>query len=156
MNLGFIKFPFMSKLHLKVITPKKKVLETEVLAVSAPSSQGEITILPRHTNLFCLLKEGVVKIEKEKGEDFLSIGGGYLQTNGKVVNILVSRAYGQSEIDERLTAQAIEEAKKILQRSKDEKERAEATSILKRSLFDMKILKKRKRRRRPLETMESG
>lgn len=134
----------MSKLHLKIITPQKLVLEKEIISASVPTEEGEVTILPRHTNLFTLLVEGIVKIKKEATEDYLAIGGGYLETNGKEVNILVSRAYGQSEIDERLTQKAIEEAKKIISSAKSEKEKTEATAILRRTLVDMKLLKKRK------------
>lgn len=139
------------KLRLRIITPKKKVFEDEVLSVSVPSSEGEITVLPHHINLFSLLIEGIIKIRKEKGEDFLSIGGGYLQTNGKEINILVTRAFGQDEIDERVTAEAVEQAKNILQKSKDERERTEAASILRRSTFDLRLLKKRKKTRPPIE-----
>ena len=42
-------------LHLKIITPKKVVLEHEVRSVTAPGADGEFTVLPRHTKLFSLL-----------------------------------------------------------------------------------------------------
>ena len=85
---------------LRIITPKKKILEEEIRSVTLPSFEGEITILPHHVNLFSLLVEGVVKIKYEKKEDFLAIGGGYVETNGDYVNLLVSRAYGQNEINQ--------------------------------------------------------
>ncbi len=136
----------MNRLKLKVITPKKIVLEEEILSVTAPTESGEITVLPRHMNLFTLLVEGVIKIKKTSGEDYLAIGGGYLQTDGKEINILVSRAYGQDEIDEQMTARAIEEAKKIISQSKDIRERSEANALLRRSIIDLKLLKKRRKR----------
>src|SRR3989338_6831036 len=94
-------------LHLKIITPQKIALEDDVIAVTAPSTQGEITILPRHVNLFTQLVEGIIKIKPEK---YLAIGGGYLETDGEEINILVSRAYGQNEIDSEQTQKAIEKA----------------------------------------------
>jgi len=135
----------MDILKLKVITPVKVVMEEEVLSVTAPSETGEITILPHHMDLFTLLVEGIVKIKKSVGEDYLSIGGGYLQTNGEEINLLVSRAYGQHEIDEQMTNKAIEEAKKIINQTKDINQRAEANVILRRSIINLKLLKKRKR-----------
>ncbi len=136
----------MDTLHLKIITPKKIILEEEVLSVTVPTFAGEITVLPHHVNLFSLLVEGIVKIKKKSVEDYLAIGGGYLETDGKELNILVSRAYGQDEINQELITKGIEEAKKILASSKSQKERVEATSLLRRSLIDMKLLKKRKTR----------
>ncbi len=136
----------MKTLHLKIITPKKVAIEEDVLSVTVPSEAGEMTILPRHMGIFTLLVEGIIKIKKPDGEDFLSIGGGYLQTDGNDLNILVSRAYGQEQIDQNLTEKAIEEAKKIISQTKDKEQRIEAASMLRRSIIDLKLLKKRKRK----------
>lgn len=135
----------MDTLNLKIITPHKVALNEEVISVTIPTYGGEITILPHHTNLFSLLVEGVIKIKKTSTEDYLAIGGGYLETDGQEVNILVSKAYGQEEIDQDLINKAIESAKKILSQSKDRKERFEASITLRRSLLDIKLLKKRRR-----------
>ncbi|KKP61409.1 MAG: ATP synthase epsilon chain [Candidatus Roizmanbacteria bacterium GW2011_GWA2_34_18] len=136
----------MNTIHLKVITPRKIVIDKQVNSVSVPTADGEITILPHHTHLFSLLIEGIVKIKKDDNEDALAIGGGYLETNGETVTVLVSRAYGQDEIDRDLTNKAVEQAKQILVHSSDEKERNEAMSILRRSVIDSKLLKRRKSR----------
>lgn len=131
-------------LHLKIITPRKVVVDDKIDSVSIPSSEGELTILPHHTNLFALLVEGIIKVKKSKNEEFFSIGGGYMETDGKTVTILVSKAYGQDEIDKNLTDKALEEAKKILSESKDEKQRSEALAMIRRAIVDSKLLKKRK------------
>jgi len=133
-------------LHLKIITPRKIVVNKEIDSVSLPSSEGEITILPRHENLFALLVEGIIKIKKGEEEDFLSIGGGYAETDGKTITILVSKAYGQDEIDNNLIEKALTEAKKILSESKDEKQRSEAMAMMRRAIVDAKLLKKKKHR----------
>lgn len=136
----------MNTIRLKVITPRKIVMDKEVGSVTVPTADGEITILPHHSHLFSLLVEGIVKIKSENNEDDLAIGGGYLETNGKTVTVLVSRAYGQGEIDKNLTDKAIEEAKLILSKSTDENERAAAMSTLRRSVIDSKLMKRRKAR----------
>lgn len=134
----------MTMLNLKIITPRKVVVNEKVISVSVPSAEGELTILPHHRNLFTLLTEGIIKVKKDNNEDFFSIGGGYLETNGISVTILVSKAYGQDEIDKNLTDKALEEAKKILSEAKDEKQRSEAMSLMRRAIIDSKLLKKRK------------
>ncbi len=136
---------YMSSLHLKVITPKKIVLEEEVSSVTIPSVNGELTILPRHTNFFALLSEGIITIKKSGKEDYMAIGGGYVETNGKELHILVSRAYGQDAIDENLTNKAIENAENMLKNARETKDRHHAASLLRRSLIDMKLLRKRRR-----------
>ncbi len=131
-------------LHLKILTPRKIVLDEEVSSVSAPSSEGEISILPRHTKLLTVLDEGVVTIRKDGKEDFLAIGGGYLETDGKELRILVSRAYGQDEIDEQMTKKALEEAERLVKEVKEEGARHEAMATMRRSVIDLKLLKKRR------------
>ncbi len=134
----------MLKLHLKIITPRKVVLDRQADRVTVPSADGEITILPRHTYLLSLLNEGIVRIKESGKEDLLAIGGGYLETDGKDLNILVSRAYGQDEIDADETEKALAQAKLDLEGAKDEKQKQEAQSLLRRSLVEMKLLKKRR------------
>lgn len=135
----------MATIHLRVITPKKTVREEDVDSVTLPASEGEITVLPRHTFFFSRLVEGIIKIKKDNNEDFLAIGGGYVETDGKNLSVLVSRAYGQDEIDEDLTKKALEDAQKVIKETKEEPVREEAAAILRRSVIDMKLIKKRKR-----------
>ena len=136
-------------LQVSIITPAKKVLEAEAESVTLPSVDGEITILPHHDKLLTMLEEGIITIRKAKGdEDTLAIGGGYAQTNGSEISILVSRAYGQDEIDEKLTQEALQKAQKIMSESADEKERVDAASIMRRSLVDIKLLEKIRKHRK--------
>ena len=72
----------MNSIRLKVITPRKIVIDRQVDSVTVPTAEGEITILPHHAHLFSLLVEGIVKIKSTGNEDDLAIGGGYLETNG--------------------------------------------------------------------------
>lgn len=135
----------MNKFHLRIITPKRVVLEEEAESITAPAAGGEITVLYQHTPLFSLLKEGVVTVRKDRDESHFSIGGGYLETNGKEVNVLVSRAYHQDEIDEKEIEAARKKAEEDLKTAKTEEERHEAMLTLRRSIVDLKVLKKRRR-----------
>lgn len=134
-------------MHLKVITPKKLAFEKEIESITIPSAAGEITILPKHVELLTLLKEGVITIRSAKEEEYLSIGGGYMETDGITIHILVSRAYNQDEINEKRTEEALDKAKKILTETKDKKERDEALSTMRRSMLDMKLLGKLRRKK---------
>ena len=70
-------------LKLQIITPTKKVVEREIDSVTVPTEDGEITILPRHANLFTLLSEGIITMRDSKEEEYMAIGGGYLETDDK-------------------------------------------------------------------------
>lgn len=135
----------MSKLKLIIITPKKIALEKEIDGVTLPSTNGEITILPRHINLFALLEEGIVRYWSGEKEEFLAIGGGYVETDGETVRLLVNRAYGQDSIDAQETSRAISDAKEQMKNAKSEDARKEIASLLRRSVIDSKLLKKKRR-----------
>ncbi len=131
---------------LKIITPKAVVLEEEVESVTAPGADGDLTILPRHVRILTLLKEGIITIRRNKSdEDFLAIGAGYLETDGQETHILVSRAYNQSAVDQKLTEEALKKATEAVAKSKDESERIEASLTMRRSMLDLKLLKKRRK-----------
>ncbi len=135
----------MRTLKLTIITPKQIALEKVIQGVTLPSTEGEITILPGHINLFALLEEGVVRYWKDDKEEFLAIGGGYVETDGECVELLVSRAYGQDKIDEEATKKAIEQAKTMKKSAKTVDAQKEVSSLLRRSIVDLKLLKKKRR-----------
>ena len=132
-------------IKLKILTPRKAVLSKDIDSISLPTPDGEITVLPHHANLFTLLTEGIIKINAKGDQDYLAIGGGYAETDGQEIHVLVSKAYGQKEVDEALTQKAVLDAQKILKTTRSEKERQEAASILKRSLIDIRLLKRKRR-----------
>ncbi len=132
-------------LHLRVITPKKVVIDEQVNSVTAPGAEGEMTILPRHSHIFSQLKEGIITIRKKGGEDSLAIGGGYLETDGKEITLLVSRAYGQDEIDAKLTETALKQAEEAVKKAKSAPELHEAQLLLRRSLIDLKLVKRKRK-----------
>lgn len=129
-------------MHLKIITPRKVVFEEEIEALTAPGSEGELTVLPKHAPLFTMLDEGVVWIQTTDGEEFYSIGGGYLETDGLTLNLLVSRAYGQDEIDVERVKQAKHDAEKLLETAVHEHEREQILRELRRSIIDLKVIHK--------------
>ncbi len=138
----------MAQMQLKIITPARVVENLPVTRVMAPSTEGDLTILPHHEHLFTLLAEGIISYQISEDErEYLAIGGGYLETDGSEVTILVSRAYGQNELDQKMIEQAEEQAKKVLSETKDSQERAQAIASLRRSTIDRKLLTRRPRRR---------
>lgn len=132
-------------LQVQIITPQKKVFEDTVDMAVIPSSEGELTILSHHVPLFVPLSEGVIELKNSGTENFFSIGGGYMRTDGKVMTILVSRAVGQQEIDAKQVAEAQSQAKKMVSEAKTDEERQQALASLRRSTIDDKLLRKARR-----------
>ncbi len=132
----------MNKFNLRIITPQKVAREAEVESISVPAVNGELTILHNHIPLFTLLTEGIVKIKMDRDEELMRIGGGYLEVTSTGTNLLVSRAYGQGEIDDKMIKEAQEKATKLLAEAKTDDERREAMMTLRRTSVDLKFLRK--------------
>lgn len=134
-------------MNLQIITPQKITFEGEVTAITVPSTSGEITILKNHEALFTMLNAGVIKIKKSGADEFLAIGGGYLETNKEKTILVVSRAYGQDEIDAGEIKRAQEDAERNLKSAVTESERQQALEVFRRSAIDAKLLSKVKHKR---------
>lgn len=134
-------------MQLQLITPQKITFEGEVSAITVPSTSGEITILKNHEALFTMLNTGVIKITKSAGDEFLAIGGGYLETNKEKTTLIVSRAYGQDEIDAGEIKRAQEDAERNLKSAVTDVERQQALEMFRRSAIDAKLLSKVSRKK---------
>ena len=95
----------------------------EVRQVSAPTKQGEITILPNHIPLVASLQSGVIEIVKKDGNrDVMSVSGGFIEILKDKVVILADMAERAREID---ISQA-EEARRLAEESMKDTRRFDA------------------------------
>jgi F-type H+-transporting ATPase subunit epsilon len=105
----------MAALHLTVVTPERKVVETEADEVQLPGSEGYLGILPGHTPLITLLKTGVLSYRGAGRSGNFAVSAGFAEISDDRVSVLADLAEGASEIDaaaaERERAQAAEEMK---------------------------------------------
>jgi F-type H+-transporting ATPase subunit epsilon len=136
----------MSTFLLDVITPGRKAFSEEVSEVSVPTGHGTIGILPHHEPLFSALVEGEVKIQAKHRDYYLAIGGGFMEVTKTGVLILVSRAAHADELNESEIKKAQESARQVILHKAEGKELAEAQSMLRRSLLELKIYKRRRQR----------
>jgi len=74
-----------AKIQLKVITPRRLALETEVSSVSLPGLEGELGILPGHRPLVAALGRGRLGFPSDPEEESLSIRGGYADIRSDTV-----------------------------------------------------------------------
>jgi F-type H+-transporting ATPase subunit epsilon len=105
----------MAALHLTVVTPERKVVETEADEVQLPGSEGYLGILPGHTPLITLLKTGVLSYRSAGRSGAFAVSAGLAEISDDRVSVLADLAEGASEIDaaaaERERAKAEEEMK---------------------------------------------
>lgn len=88
-------------IKFEIVTPERTVLKEEIVQVSVPTKEGEITVLPGHIPLVASLNPGVIEIVKEDStRDIMSVSGGFIEVSKDKVVILADTAERAEEIDE--------------------------------------------------------
>jgi F-type H+-transporting ATPase subunit epsilon len=75
-------------IHLKVVTPRRLLVEADVDAVSLPSLEGEVGVLPGHRPLFVGIGKGKLSYRAGSGEESFTIQGGYAQVQPEKVVVM--------------------------------------------------------------------
>ncbi|MGA0846329.1 MAG: ATP synthase F1 subunit epsilon [Luteolibacter sp.] len=123
-------------LQLDIVTPEKKVFSDTVDHVYLPGEDGELGVLPMHTNLVTSLMPGELRYLYKGQVITLAVGSGFAEVTPDKVVVLTDMALGEAEIDEKSAEEAIERAKEKLsavEHSMDAEEVAYLQGIISRS-----------------------
>lgn len=104
----------MDKLLLEIVTPERKVLSREVDEVTLPGAQGELGILPGHTELLTLVRPGRLIFKAGNETGVYSVAGGFAEVGHTKVVVLGDAAEAAPEIDIERAKLAKERAEKRL------------------------------------------
>jgi F-type H+-transporting ATPase subunit epsilon len=77
-----------ARIRLKVVTSRRLLVEDEVDAVSLPSLEGEIGILPGHRPLFVGIGKGKLSYRSGRDEESFTIRGGYAEVQPEKVVVM--------------------------------------------------------------------
>lgn len=86
-------------LKLEIVTPERRVLDTEVEMVTIPTASGEAGILTNHAPLLSELKAGVLSYSLRGNTDRLAIAAGFVEVSGNKVSVLTDAAETPDEIN---------------------------------------------------------
>ena len=136
------------RIHLEVVTPERKVLEAEVDRVEVPGLDGELGILPGHTELASQLKPAgllIYHIGDTKGE--MSISDGFVEVSSDRVIVLADRAEKPEEIDLTSALESKKHAEHQLQRALTDPDidLAHATVELERASIGLQLAERSRR-----------
>jgi F-type H+-transporting ATPase subunit epsilon len=139
----------MAQIRCEVVTAERTVFDEAVDMVVAPGINGQLGILPHHAPLMTALTYGELTIHREGLEDeFLAIGGGFMEVGPDHVIILADSAERADEIDEARAEEARLLARKTMaQKQKEDIDLIRAEAALRRSMIRLKVAKRRRRRR---------
>ncbi|HTW96651.1 MAG TPA: ATP synthase F1 subunit epsilon [Candidatus Methylomirabilis sp.] len=132
-------------IKFEIVTPEKTVLKEDVVEVTVPTEEGEVTILPHHAPLVAMLKPGVLVLKKADGQvDVAFTAGGFLEVLRNKVVVLADTAERAAEIDLAKVEEARARAEKAMKevRHEDAEEFARIAAQLEHELAKTRAVKR--------------
>lgn len=139
----------MEVFSLEIITQETVLFQGMAESVTAPASEGEVTILSHHAPLFTKINPGEITIRKANDLTHIVTGSGFIDVSTEnKVTILVDSAIRADEIDIRAAEEARRKAKeKLSEREKISKtEFLMAEASLKKAVLELKVARKKRRK----------
>jgi F-type H+-transporting ATPase subunit epsilon len=137
----------MARIRCEVVTAERIVFQDDVDMVVAPGMEGQLGILPHHAPLMTALTYGELILHREGQEDeFVAIGGGFMEVGPDHVTILADSAERADEIDEeRAETARIRAGETMAQKHREDVDLARAEASLRRSMIRLKVVKRKRR-----------
>ncbi len=145
----------MELFSLEIISQETVLYQDTADSVTAPASEGEVTILSHHAPFFTKMNPGTITIRKSGKQSSIITGAGFIDVSpNNKVTILADSATRVEDIDikqaeeaKRRAEQMLEEHKKL---SKIEVLRTEAS--LKKAVLELKAAKIKRRQTSPFSS----
>ncbi|MDO8618285.1 MAG: ATP synthase F1 subunit epsilon [Candidatus Uhrbacteria bacterium] len=131
-------------IHFCLVTPDRVLADEEVLSISLPTVEGELTILPHHAELTALLVPGIIKIKKsgKNVEEEVAVSGGFIHvTKDRQAIVLADTAERGHELEISVMEEAKKRAQEVMRQAvtKDDVSFAAAAAALERELARYKV-----------------
>lgn len=131
-------------IHFEIITPEKIVLQDDVDEVIAPTTNGQIAVLPNHVSLLTRVTNGELITKKNGKETSLAVTGGFLEVGSNKVTLLADYAVHAADINIAKAEAAKERAEKLMKEKVSEEDFATAQAAFSRAILELKVAHKRK------------
>jgi len=133
-------------LKLEIVTPEARIFSDEVDSVVLPGAEGEMGVLPAHSNLVTTLKPGELVYSKGGKSTHFAVGEGLVEVTGTTTRVLTDMAIEADAIDEKVVQDALDRAKHALENIKpgtDNEEVAAVMAMIQRSTAQLHVKRKR-------------
>lgn len=136
----------MSKLKLSVVSQEEELLSLEVDSVTAPTTSGEITVLPHHIPLLTELQTGELVYTQQKKQHSIVISKGFLDKDAhNNIIVMVDQAVHARDISPERAQQAKQQAEQTIATSTNQRELLLAEASLKQALWEIRVAQKTKK-----------
>ena len=130
-------------MRLNIVSAEKEIFSHLAEMVIVPGEQGDLGIMPQHSQLLSTLKAGEVIITEQGGnKESIYVSGGILEVQPHVVTILSDTALRASDLDEASAQQAKERAEELLGDQETKIDFAKAEAQLAEAVVQLKMIEK--------------
>ena len=90
----------LGKIDFELVSPTKLIVSQPVDLVVVPAAEGDIGVLPGHSQLIATVRPGVIEIhESDKIMDRIFVGGGFAEVSPERCTVLAEEAIPVADID---------------------------------------------------------
>lgn len=132
-------------IHFELVTPERVVFRQDVDAVTLPTMEGEVTILPGHIPMVAALVAGVARLKNGKIVEDVAVSGGFIEVqSGSIVRVLADTAERGIELDLKTIEEAKTRAEQVMKEAvrMNDQEFAMAAAALEREFARFKVARK--------------
>ena len=134
-------------IHLEIVTAERVVLSDDVDLISAPTRDGRVGILPRHSPLLTILEPGELGIVKGGVRTPFAVSGGFMEVLPTRVTILADTVERADEIDEARAERARQQAEERKQLAQSERDAQLAEFKLRKEMARLQVARMKDIRR---------
>ena len=131
--------------HIDIVSLKGKLYSGEVEKITVPSTEGEMTILARHMPIVAPLGVGEVIVKTPQDLLNFSIGKGVFEFSKGRARLLIEDEVSADEISEQNALVAKKHAEELLAKGIGREEKIQVTYQLRKSLIDLKIVRRKRK-----------
>jgi len=130
-------------LHITIISQEKQLDTVDAEQITAPTSEGEITVLPGHIPLFAKLVTGELSYKIDSSESTYVVSKGFIDVSvDNQVTVLVDAAVEAREISLEKAEAAVKAAHETMAQTEDRHELMMAEASLRLALLEIKVAQK--------------
>lgn len=132
-------------MQVSVTALDKKVFEGKAKSVVIPTQDGEATILPHHMPYIAPMDVGKVEVDTPEGMKVFTIGKGLCVFSENKLDLLIEDVKQSDELNEARALEAQKKAEEIMKSGIKGVGLQKALYQYRRSIVDLKLVRKRKR-----------
>ena len=139
----------MATMQVEIVSAEKGIFSGEAEMLVAPTINGEVGIMPRHTQMLAQLGAGEVrlKLPNQTEEETIFVAGGILEVQPHVVTVLSDTAERAADLDEAAALEAKQRAEDALTDQQDKMDMAKAQAELAEAIARLQLIEKLKQRK---------